>query len=143
MRSHLAALAVLLATVTPGAAQDAVCTPPGDGAARVTTIFDRPLPNVAGKSLRAVLVEYGPCGSSPAQTHAPSAFIYVTVIEGSVRSHVAGEEEQVFRAGETFVELPGSHHLVSANASETTPSKHLAVFVVDTGDTVLTTPDAP
>lgn len=37
--------------------------------------------------------------------------------------------------------MPGDHHGVSANASDTVPSKLLAVFVVDTDDTKLTTPD--
>lgn len=37
--------------------------------------------------------------------------------------------------------MPGDHHLVSANASATDPAKVLAVFVVDTADTELTTPD--
>ena len=145
MRKTFAALVFLVAAAaaaTPAAAHDAPFTPLADEAARITTIFDRTLPNVPGKSLRAVLVEYGPGGGSRAHTHAPSAFIFVTVIEGDVRSQVAGEEARVYKAGDTFIELPGSHHLVSANASETAPSKHLAVFVVDTDDTVLTTPDA-
>ena len=36
--------------------------------------------------------------------------------------------------------MPGDRHVVSANASETEPAKLLAVFVVDTSETVLTTP---
>ena len=32
-------------------------------ASKVTKIFDRELPNVPGKSMRAVLVEYGPGGA--------------------------------------------------------------------------------
>ena len=34
-------------------------------ASKVTKIFDRELPNVPGKSMRAVLVEYGPGAASP------------------------------------------------------------------------------
>nr|WP_244492597.1 cupin domain-containing protein [Aureimonas sp. AU22] len=113
------------------------------GEARVTTIFDYPLPSVPGKSLRGVLVEYGPGGSSPSHTHAASAFITATVIEGAVRSRINEGPEKVFRAGESFVEMPGDHHGVSANASDDDPSKLLAVFVVDTDDTKLTTPDRP
>jgi quercetin dioxygenase-like cupin family protein len=109
--------------------------------ANVTMVFDQALPNVPGKSLRAVLVEYGPGGHSPAHTHAPSAFIYATVLEGAVRSQINDGPERVFKAGESFVEMPGDHHGISANASETAPSRLLAVFVVDTRDTELTTPD--
>ena len=34
-------------------------------AAKISKIFDRELPNVPGKSMRAVLVEYGPGAASP------------------------------------------------------------------------------
>jgi len=51
-------------------------------AAKVTLVFDHVLPNVPGKSMRGVLVEYGPGGSSPGHTHPASAFIYATVLEG-------------------------------------------------------------
>lgn len=113
------------------------------GEAHVTTIFDHPLPSVPGKSLRGVLVEYSPGGSSPSHTHAASAFITATVIEGAVRSRINDGPEKVFHVGESFVEMPGDHHGVSANASDVEPSKLLAVFVVDTNDTKLTTPDRP
>jgi quercetin dioxygenase-like cupin family protein len=36
--------------------------------------------------------------------------------------------------------MPGDRHKVSANASKTKPAKLLAVFVVDTNETELTTP---
>ena len=42
------------------------------------------------------------------------------------------------KAGQSFSELPGDRHGVSANASETKPAKLLAVFVVDTNETELT-----
>ena len=113
------------------------------GEVRITMVFDHPLPTVPGKSLRGVLVEYGPRGFSPSHTHARSAFITATVIEGAVRSRINGGAERIYRAGESFVEMPGDHHAVSANASDVEPSKLLAVFVVDTTDRELTTPDHP
>ncbi|WP_313198182.1 cupin domain-containing protein [Rhizobium sp.] len=109
--------------------------------AKVTLVFDHVLPNVPGKSMRGVLVEYGPGGYSPSHTHAKSSFIYATVLEGEIRSQVNKGEEKVYKAGESFVENPGDHHGVSANGSDTKPAKLLAVFVVDTDDTELTTPD--
>jgi hypothetical protein len=51
-------------------------------------VFDRALPNVPGKSVKGVLVEYQPGGSNPAHTHPASAFIYATVLEGAIRSKV-------------------------------------------------------
>jgi len=108
---------------------------------KVTLVFNRELPNVPGKSMKGVLVEYGPGGYGPAHTHAKSSFIYATVLEGSIKSQVNGGPVKIFKAGENFEERPGDHHGVSANASETEPAKLLAVFVVDTDDTALTVPD--
>jgi quercetin dioxygenase-like cupin family protein len=45
-----------------------------------------------------------------------------------------------YKAGQSFSELPGDRPAVSANASKTKPAKLLAVFVVDTNETELTTP---
>jgi quercetin dioxygenase-like cupin family protein len=111
-----------------------------DPGAKVTLLYDHPLPNVPGKSLRGVLVEYAPGGTSPAHTHAKSAFIAATVVEGAIRSAVNDGAPRVYKAGEHFTEMPGDRHAVSENASKTAPARLIAVFVVDTGDTVLTTP---
>lgn len=108
---------------------------------KVTLVFDHALPNVPGKSMKGVLVEYGPGGSSPAHTHPKSAFIYATVLEGEIRSKVNDGPEKVYRAGESFAELPGDHHAVSANNSKTKPARLLAVFVVDTNEKNLVTND--
>src|SRR5438876_9273252 len=59
-----------------------------DENAKVTLVYEHALPNVPGKSIKGVLVEYGPGGSSPAHTHPKSAFIYATVLEGAIRSSV-------------------------------------------------------
>lgn len=109
---------------------------------KVTVVYQHELPNVPGKSVKAVLVEYGPGGSSPAHTHPKSAFIYATVLEGAIRSQVNDGPVTTYTAGQSFPELPGSRHNVSANASQTKPAKLLAVFVVDTNATELVTPIA-
>lgn len=101
---------------------------------KVTVVFDHALPNVPGKSMKGVLVEYKPGDSSPAHTHPKSAFIYATVLEGEIRSKVNDGPEKVYRAGESFAELPGDHHAVSANNSKTQPARLLAVFVLDTNE---------
>jgi quercetin dioxygenase-like cupin family protein len=109
---------------------------------KVTLVYEHVLPNVPGKSLKGVLVEYAPGAASPAHTHAKSAFIYATVLEGAVRSQINDEPATIYRAGESFSEAPGDHHRVSANASATEPARLLAVFVVDTNENILTTNDA-
>jgi len=108
--------------------------------ANVTLVYQHELPNVPGKSIKGVLVEYGPGGYSPGHTHPKSAFIYATVLEGAIRSQVNDGPLTTFKTGESFSELPGDRHSVCANASETQPAKLLAVFVVDTNETELTTP---
>jgi quercetin dioxygenase-like cupin family protein len=108
--------------------------------AKVTLVYQHELPNVPGKSMKGVLVEYGPGGYSPGHMHAKSAFIYATVLEGAIRSQVNDGPVTTYEAGQSFTELPGDRHRVSANASETKPAKLLAVFVVDTNETELTTP---
>jgi quercetin dioxygenase-like cupin family protein len=111
--------------------------------AKVTLVYQHKLPNVPGKSIKSVLVEYGPGGYSPAHTHPKSAFIYATVLEGAIRSQVNDGPVTTYTAGQSFSENPGDKHRVSANASTTRPAKLLAVFVVDTNETNLTTPLRP
>ena len=108
--------------------------------AKVTLVYEHELPNVPGKSVKGVLVEYGPGGSSAAHTHPASAFIYATVLEGAIRSQVNDGPVTTYEAGQSFSELPGDRHSVSANASETQPAKLLVVFVVDTNETDLVLP---
>ena len=108
---------------------------------KVTQIFDRELPNVPGKSMRAVLVEYGPGAASPSHRHPSSAFIYATVLEGEIRSQVNDGPARVYKAGEAWTEQPGDHHKVSANASDTKPARLLAIFVVDTSEKEIVIPD--
>jgi quercetin dioxygenase-like cupin family protein len=131
----LFAAAILAVAVTSGA----LATEPQLGSVKL--VYDHPLPNVPGKSMRGVLVEYAPRGSSPAHTHPKTAFIYATVLEGAIQSQVNGGPVETFRAGESFSENPGDRHGVSRNASRTERARLLADFVVDTADTVLTTDD--
>lgn len=134
-----AALALLLLPARAEASPDVPIV--GAKAAKASLVYQHALPGVPGKSIKGVLVEYGPGGYSPPHHHAPSAIIYATVLEGEVRCQVGDEPVRTYRAGENWTELPGAHHRVSANASATRPAKVLAVFVVDDKDTELTTPD--
>jgi quercetin dioxygenase-like cupin family protein len=131
IRTLLCAAAMTVISLT-GALAD-------DNAAKITVVFDQALPNVPGKSMKGLLVEYAPGGKSPAHIHAKSAFIYATVLEGAIRSQVNDQPEKVYHAGDNWAEHPGDRHAVSANASDTERARLLAVFVVDTNDTELTT----
>jgi len=102
-----------------------------EGGDQVRVIFSQKLPNVPGKTLTALSVDYAPGGKSQPHYHAGVVLAYV--VSGEIRSKVDEGPAQVYHAGETFFEAPGAHHLVSENASSTKPAKLLAVFVADDG----------
>jgi quercetin dioxygenase-like cupin family protein len=105
----------------------------------VTPNFEQAIPNIPGKSLIAVVVDYPPGGSSLPHMHAKSAFIFAYVLAGEIESQVNDGPKRIYRAGGSFYEMPGSNH-PSRNASKTESAKLLAVFVVDANDKPLTTP---
>ena len=107
---------------------------------QVRPVFERALPNVPGKKVVAVVVSYPPGAKSVAHRHAASAFIYAHVLSGAIRSQVNDGPVTTYTAGQSFSENPGDRHAVSENASTTRPARLLAVFVLDTRETNLTTP---
>jgi quercetin dioxygenase-like cupin family protein len=119
-------VAIAIATAAAASAQDV-----GD---KVTRNFEQAIPNIPGKSLIAVVVDYPPGGASAPHTHAKSSFIYAYVISGRIESKVNDGAMRVYEAGESWSEPPGSSHPISRNASKTQPAKLLAVAVVDTDD---------
>lgn len=143
MKSHRVILTVLIAAAaatalilpTAGSTQG---TPVRES---VTVAANEPIPNLPGKRLVSVVVDYPPGASSVPHHHARSAFIYAYVLAGRIRSQVDDEPVRTYKRGESWSEKPGAHHRVSANASKTEPARILAVFIVDTGDEQLTTPD--
>ena len=101
----------------------------------ITTAFQEAIPNIPGKTLGALLVNYPPGGATQVHYHPRSAFIIGYVLSGSIRSQVNEGKTKVFRAGESWTELPGAYHPISENASTTEPASLLAIFVVDSSDT--------
>ena len=133
IRATIAAICAIAAFASPAAAH-------AGQAETVTTKFDQAIPNIPGKSLIAVEVDYAPGAASPSHTHAKSAFIFAYVLSGEIESKVNDGETRIYKAGDSWSETPGARHQVSRNPSKTEPAKLLAVFVVDTGDKPLTTP---
>jgi len=138
VRNMLFACAVAVAVAMGGLAP--VAARANDTTEKVTPAFRQAIPNIPGKSLIAVVVDYAPGAASRPHAHAKSAFIYAYVLSGAIESRVDDGPAQVLHAGESFYEPPGARHVVSRNASTTEPAKLLAVFVLDTGDAPLTTP---
>ena len=133
LNSAAAALAITVSLAAPAPAHDAERE-------SVTPKFAQAIGNIPGKTMRVVEVDYAPGASSLPHTHAPSAFIYAYVLSGEVESKVNDGETRRYKAGESWFEAPGAIHAVSRNASKTAPAKLLAVFLVDSSETKLTTP---
>jgi quercetin dioxygenase-like cupin family protein len=131
-RSLCLVLAAIPFGASPGLAQNVE---------QVKPVFQHVLPNAEGKSIVTVVVTYPPGAKSAPHHHAGSAFIYAYVLSGAIRSQVGDEPAKVYKAGEGFYEMPGSHHRISENASDKEPASLLAVFVVDSKDHPLTIPD--
>src|SRR5437879_5336010 len=96
-----------------------------DEGPKVTLVYEHALPNVPGKSIKGVLVEYGPGGTSPGHTHPKSAFIYATVLEGAIRSSVNDGPVVTYRSRQSFAEMPGDREGVSENGSKADRAKLL------------------
>jgi quercetin dioxygenase-like cupin family protein len=97
----------------------------------VEVIASYPLPNVAGKRVTVIRVDYGPGGFTPPHRHSGSVTAYIT--KGEIRSQLGGGPLETFTVGQSFFEPPGATHIVSANASATEPAELIAIFVADEG----------
>ncbi|KAF5621106.1 cupin domain protein [Fusarium tjaetaba] len=97
----------------------------------VKILYDYELTNAPGKSIVGLEVHYGPLGWTPPHTHS-GATVAATVIKGQLLSGMNGNPPKVYSAGESFNELPGCHHTVSDNPSETEDTTFIAVMVIDT-----------
>ena len=86
------------AVATPAAAQS-----PGEA---ITPNFKHAIPNIPGKSLAALVVDYAPGGASRSHTHAKSAFIYAYVVSGAIESQVKDGPKRIYRGGESWYETP-------------------------------------
>jgi quercetin dioxygenase-like cupin family protein len=103
--------------------------------AKVTSLMLKPLPDIPGKELLMITVEYPPGSHDPVHRHNAHAFIYV--LEGSIVMGVNGEKPVTLTAGQTFYEGPNDIHTVGRNASKTTPAKFLVFLLKDKGSPVL------
>jgi quercetin dioxygenase-like cupin family protein len=135
VRSYLCLL--LLVILTFGSA---LADAPQSKNAKVTLVYEHVLPNVPGKSIKGVLVEYGPGGYSPGHLHPKSAFICATVLEGAIRSQLNDGPVKTYTAGQSFTDCPVTATSSAPMQARRSRPKLLAVFVVDTNDTQLVTP---
>lgn len=114
-------LALLLLTTNTVLAQDPT----------VKSLISKDLPEVPGKEVLMVTVEYPPGGTDPIHRHNAHAFVYV--MEGSIVMQVKGGKEVTLAPGQTFYEAPDDVHLVGRNASNTKPAKFIVFLIKDKG----------
>ncbi len=101
----------------------------------VVTVMAKELPDIAGKEVLMITVEFPPGGSDPVHRHYAHGFIYV--LEGSVVMQVKGGKEVTLTPGQSFYEGPEDVHVVGRNASTTRPAKLLAVLLKGRGAPIL------
>lgn len=128
-----ALLSTCLLTGAAGAADQ------GKNAATVQPLMTRDLPDMPGKEVVMLTVEYVPGGASLPHRHDAEVFVYV--LEGSVIMQVDGQKAVTLGPGGTFHEGPSDIHRQSANASATQPAKFL-VFMLKDKDKPATRPVA-
>ena len=122
----------------------AVAQPP----APVPTLFSAPLADAPGKNLVVVELKFAPNAKAPStpeqhplgHRHPGSVYVYVT--DGAVRLGVEGQPVQVVKAGGSFFEAVGAHHIISENASATEPARAIAVMIVPDGAPLVTRDEA-
>ncbi|MEU6515343.1 cupin domain-containing protein [Streptomyces sp. NPDC046978] len=107
----------------------------------LTPILEQPLTNVNGKTFTSAIVDFPPGSHALPHRHG-AAFVYAYVLEGTVRSRLAGQQAHEYHQGQYWVEPPGAHHVLTENTSATKPAKLLVIFISNTGDR-LKTEDAP
>ena len=72
-------------------------------------LINKDVPEMAGKELLMISVEYAPGGEDPVHRHDAHGIVYV--LEGSIVMGVKGGKEVTLKPGDTFYEGPADLHL--------------------------------
>jgi len=105
----------------------------------VRPVSCEPLSHVPGMSITTAIVEFPPGAYSPRHRHPGSVTAYV--LQGTLRSQLAGEPVGTYTVGQTWFEPSGAIHLFAENASAAEPAELLAVFITDSDCGPLVIPD--
>ena len=97
----------------------------------VTPLMSKDLPDVPGKEMLMIAVEYPPGTVEHVHRHDAHAFLYV--LEGSIIEQVRGGKEVTLTPGQTFYEGPGDVHTVGRNVSKTKPARFVVVLLKKKG----------
>ncbi|MBV7485356.1 cupin domain-containing protein [Bordetella sp. BOR01] len=122
-----------LAQAAPPAHHAAHSAKPADPI--VTELMTKDLPDIAGKDVLMITVDYPPGAADPIHRHDAHAFVYV--LEGSIVMQLQGGKEVTLTPGQTFYEGPDDIHTVGRNASQTRPAKFLVLLIKNKGAPVV------
>ena len=107
-------------------------------ASTVRVLSCEALPNAPGKSVTTAIVDFPPLGFTPAHRHPGS--VMAVVLEGTIRSQLAGGAPVDYVSGQTWFEPPHTLHRFAENPDPARPAKFLATVVADTGCGALVLP---
>ena len=100
--------------------------------ANVQQVFSKVLPNVPGKVLSAVVVDYAPGGKSGAHHHSGSVFAYI--LKGEIRSQVSGEgEANLLKLARTYGYRDGTEQTLAERAKGIVQSPRFPGAIVLSG----------
>lgn len=122
----------LLATLALAAEGEKVTRPKASGKGlAVHLVLRHELPDVPGKQVSVVTVDFAPGAGFQPHRHPGSVFVYV--LEGAVISQVEPNKPATYKVGEAWYEPPMHIHRVARNPSKTRPAKIVAFLIADKG----------
>jgi len=134
-RTFSLALAFAAAALTAPGAASAQELPPGPNFTIQSTFDGQAVPGAY--ELVQIVLDFPPGAWTPSHTHGGQVF--VTVLSGTmtVRDDVG---ERLYRAGDTWREMPGDHHVAGNATGET--ARVLGAFLLPQGASLTTVADA-
>ena len=103
---------------------------------KVSMLMKQRLPDMAGKEVTVLTVDYAPGAASESHVHPGSVFAYV--LEGTVVTQLEGEPPMTYTKGQSWYESPKRPHVISRNGSETEPARLLVFLLSQEGEAIKT-----
>lgn len=132
MRSsaYTATVWLVAALLSVGAVASMQTTTQSSGVAH-TPVTAQELPHDSGHSLTAIVVEFAIGVIVTSHRHA--GIVFASVLRDTVRSRLNDGDVMAYRAGQGWVEPPGTVHTHTENPSQSMPARLLAVCIAPTG----------